>query len=141
MGSNAIWQGLPNLINAFKKIESEPDYTLECYGVNYPNTKNIHFHEAVSHDQLIDIVSKKIDVIIIPREKNEITETVMPLKYAEALYLDKYILVTDMKIFHEMKNDKVVFLKDNHVDTLIQGIRSFRDIIQKEECLKLYQLF
>ncbi len=132
MGSNAVWQGLSNLFKAFDQIESETDYVLECYGINHPNTKNICFHEAVSHDQLIDIVSNQIDVVVIPREKNEITETVMPLKYAEAIYLNKYILVTDMKIFHEMKNDKVVFIKNNHVDTLIEGIKSFKNIFQSE---------
>ncbi|MCJ7813601.1 glycosyltransferase [bacterium] len=132
MGSNAVWQGLSNLFKAFNQIESETDYVLECYGINHPNTKNIYFHEAVSHDQLIDIVSNQIDVVVIPREKNEITETVMPLKYAEAIYLNKYILVTEMKIFHEMKNDKVVFIKNNHVDTLIEGIKSFKDIFQSE---------
>lgn len=129
VGSNKAWQGLPNLIKALNQIESESDFILHCYGVTNPNTKNIIFHKDLPHDQLIQVILRDIDVVVVPRERNEITEMVMPIKYAEAIYLNKYILATDLKVLHEIENEKVIFVKNNEVDTLINAIRSFKKII------------
>lgn len=131
IGSDRIWQGLANLIKAFNQIESEPDYILHCYGISNQTTKNIIFHGSVPHDQLIQIILKDIDVVVIPRVRNEITETVMPIKYAEAIYFNKYILATDLQVLHEISNKKVVFVKDNEVNMLIDGIKSFESIIPR----------
>lgn len=132
-GSNRIWQGLPNLIQAFNKIESESEFVLECYGINDTDTKNIHFFGSVSHEDLMDIISSRIDVVVVPRERNEITEIVMPIKYAEAIHLGKYVLATDLKVLHEIASNRVVFLKDNEVNTLIRGIKSFRNVISSSQ--------
>ena len=132
VGSDRAWQGLPKLIKAFNQIESEPDFVLHCYGIKKQNTKNIIFHELVSHDQLLSIISKDIDVIVVPRERNDITEAVMPIKYAEAIHQGKYILATDLKVLHEIANSKVIFIKNNRVKTLIDGIMAFRSIIFRD---------
>lgn len=129
-GSDRPWQGLPNLIKAFNHLESDTDFLLHCYGIMDQNTKNISFHEPLSHDQLLHIIAMDIDVVVIPRERNEITETVMPIKYAEAIHLNKYILATDLTVLHEIANEKVVFIKNNELTTLIDGIKSFKTLAQ-----------
>ena len=131
LGLDRSWQGIANLLKAFKQLETEPEFILHCYGIKKQNTKNIFFHESLSHEQLLQILSRDIDVVVIPRERNEITETVMPMKYAEAIHLNKYILATDLTVLHEIANKKVFFINNNEVSTLIDGIKSFRNIIPK----------
>jgi hypothetical protein len=53
----------------------------------------------------------------------------MPIKYAEAVHLDKYVLATDLKVLHEIATPKVVFTRDNSVAELSAAIRSFKQLI------------
>lgn len=128
VGSNRPWQGLTNLFKAFHELESETDFILHCYGQQRQNTPNVIFHPLIEHSELIQILARDIDVVVVPREKNLITETVMPIKYAEAIELKKYILATDLKVLHEIANDKVIFIPDNELRSIIEGIKVFRRI-------------
>ncbi len=125
-GSNRSWQGLSALFQAFQQLEAEPEFQLHCYGITGENTPNITFHAAIPHADLIQVMINQMDVVVVPRERNIITETVMPIKYAEAVHLDKYVLATDLKVLHEIATPKVVFTRDNSAAELCAAIRSFK---------------
>jgi glycosyltransferase involved in cell wall biosynthesis len=129
VGSNRAWQGLTNLIQAFNRLEDDLDLILHCYGPPQKNTKNIIFHPLISHDELIQIIARDIDVVVVPREKNLITETVMPIKYAEAIYLKKHVLAADLPVLHEIATEKVVFIPDNELSSIIEGIKAFKRLL------------
>jgi glycosyltransferase involved in cell wall biosynthesis len=123
LGSDKSWQGVQNLIHAFRKLENDSSCFLHCYGIQQTNGRNIHFHASVSHDRILEIIQKRMDVVIIPRNKNAITENVMPIKYIEAIYAGKFVLATDLKVLHEISNGKVIFMKNNEVDSIIRAVR------------------
>lgn len=123
LGSDKSWQGVQNLIQAFQKLENDSRCFLHCYGIQRKNSRNVHFYAPVSHDRILKIIQQRMDVVIIPRNKNVITENVMPIKYVEAIYADKYVLATDLKVLHEISNDKVIFMKNNEVDAIIRAVK------------------
>lgn len=129
VGSNRPWQGLTNLFAAFQTLEDDADFVLHCYGPQRQNTPNILFHPLVGHSELIQILARDIDVVVVPREKNIITETVMPIKYTEAIHLNKYVLATNLAVLHEIANDRVVFTPDNELQSIIDGIKAFKKIL------------
>lgn len=132
IGSKRRWQGTRNLIEAFNKLNFNNEFRLHCYGIQGNDTQNIQFHQRIPHEELIDIILRDMDVVVIPRERNMITENVMPLKYLEALHLNKIILATDLKVLHEIKSDQTVFIHNNSVDSIIHGIGQIKRIFKEQ---------
>jgi glycosyltransferase involved in cell wall biosynthesis len=126
MGSDKPWQGFRNLIEAFARLESDPAVMLHCFGIRGTDTKNVRFHESVPHSEMIRILADRMDVVVVPRPRNPVTEHVMPIKFAEAAAMGLRILATDLKVLRETEGRNLRLVPDNETETLVRGIESIR---------------
>jgi glycosyltransferase involved in cell wall biosynthesis len=126
MGSDKPWQGFRNLIDAFARLESDSSLMLHCFGIPGTDTKNVRFHASVPHPEMIRILACRMDVVVVPRPRNPVTEHVTPIKFAEAAAMGLRILATDLKVLREAGVQNVFLIPDNETETLVSGIESIK---------------
>lgn len=122
-GADRSWQGLASLVAAFGRLAAEGRAELHCYGAAGRGSGNVFFHDPVPHAEMTALVGHDMDVVVVPRPRSDITEHVLPIKYAEALALRKWVLATDLPVLREFADARVVFVADNEPETLVRGIR------------------
>jgi glycosyltransferase involved in cell wall biosynthesis len=126
MGSDKPWQGFRNLLDAFSRLEKDRSFTLHCFGIAGRDTPNVRFHASVPHSEMKRLLADRLDVVVVPRPRNPVTENVTPIKFAEAAAMGKRILATDLKVLREFEGENIRLIPDNETGTLVLGILSFK---------------
>ncbi len=127
IGSISPIEGLPSLINIFKTSLTE--HKLLIYGKGKENEIK-HLKELISEAENVEYgglvqrntiyqAYEQIDVIVNPRIKLKITDTVTPLKPLEAMALGKIVIASDVGGMKELITDGVtgfMFKADDNID-------------------------
>jgi glycosyltransferase involved in cell wall biosynthesis len=103
-GNMQLWQGLDNLIDAFKSLKG--NIKLQVIGFRDSDAQIKHsiseaLHDRVElidrlpQDMLIKILSQS-DALIIPRKRHPAIAVAFPTKFAEYVSLGKPVIVTDV---------------------------------------------
>lgn len=153
IGTLSPIEGLDLLIKAFNNLKIKNKLLIFGDGIELEKLKklangnnNIEFKGKVSSDE-ISKAYDQVDVIINPRTKSYLTDTVTPLKPLEAMAYKKLVLVSDVggmkelvknefngivfnaDSFKEIKNVIIDVINRNNLDKIIEN--GFRHI--KEE--------
>lgn len=96
----------------------------------------IIFTGRVPHDQVPDMYSL-LDVLVLPRKRIRLTETVTPLKPLEAMAMKKAIVASDVGGHREMIQDGVTGLlyKAEEVNSLVNSLLELAENETKREVL------
>lgn len=100
VGSPRAWQGLAPLLGAMVRLERvDPAIHLTVVGVEPSVARapapNVSFLGRVEHARALEMYLEH-DLLVVPRLRSELTETVVPMKIAEALAAGIPILATDL---------------------------------------------
>ncbi len=116
IGTLTPHEGIDFLINAFKVFgEDYESVQLRIYGNGIEADRikqlcegqnNITFYGPINPDEIGKAFST-IDVIVNPRYKNKLTDTVTPLKPLEAMAYEKLFIGSDVGGIKELVSDKV----------------------------------
>jgi glycosyltransferase involved in cell wall biosynthesis len=89
------------------------------------NLKNIKCHGSIDSNEIKNAF-KNIDVIINPRIKSKISDTVTPLKPLEAMAYKKLVIASDVGGMKELITDKTtgILFEHDSVESLEKEIRS-----------------
>lgn len=96
----------------------------------------IIFTGRVPHDQVPGMYSL-LDVLVLPRKRIRLTETVTPLKPLEAMAMKKAVIASDVGGHRELIKDGVtgVLYKAEDVDDLVASIRQLKEQSEKRKML------
>lgn len=133
MGGFARWQGVENLIEATKGIDS-PELAFVIVGAeNKSRQGNTFFIPRVSRRQLLDYYSI-CDVLVLPRPSHPATEMAAPTKFAEYTAMGKPILTSNVGDAAEFvrKYRCGIVIPSNSPEDLAKGIMQFREMPERE---------
>lgn len=129
-------EGLDNIVKVWKKLENEGYQNIfHIYGEGSCleelrsltlslETKRVIFHGSIDSNE-VNKAFDNIDVIVNPRVKSKITDTVTPLKPLEAMAHQKLVVASDVGGMKELiKNDVngLLFEHDN-IDSLERTLK------------------
>ena len=117
VGTLSPIEGLDLLILAYNKLQIKNKLLIFGDGIELGNLKklannnrNIVFKGKISHDEIANAYDQ-IDIIINPRKKSYLTDSVTPLKPLEAMAYKKLILASDVGGIKELiSNEKIGLL-------------------------------
>jgi glycosyltransferase involved in cell wall biosynthesis len=158
IGTLSPIEGLDLLIKAFNDLKIKNKLLIFGDGIELEKLKklangnnNIEFKGKVSSDE-ISKAYNQVDVIINPRVKSYLTDTVTPIKPLEAMAYKKLVLASDVGGMKELvKNDfnGIIFQSDSYkeIKNIIQEVINRSDLnkiiengyryIKEERCWKL----
>jgi glycosyltransferase involved in cell wall biosynthesis len=123
IGTLSPIEGLDLLIKAFNNLKIKNKLLIFGDGIELEKLKklangnnNIEFKGKVSSDE-ISKAYDQVDVIINPRKKSYLTDTVTPLKPLEAMAYKKLVLVSDVGGMKELVKNEfngIVFNSDSY---------------------------
>lgn len=108
LGSARSWQGLPLLLDAMGRLEHrDPEIHLTVAGV-LPVARstgaNVTFLGRIPHSRALELY-RAHDLLVVPRLPTPLTETVVPMKIAEALGAGMPILASDLAPIREITGE------------------------------------
>jgi len=124
---------IPKIIELFSGLN---DWELQLIGPkegeNIFEKNNVKYMGSVSHNKLMDIVSKA-DVILIPLPRNEYTDKFVPIKIGYVLKTCKPVIVTKLRGISEFismcgLDDNVIYLNEWNADTLKEALHKAESI-------------
>ena len=139
IGTLSPIEGLDLLIKAFNNLKIKNKLLIFGDGIELEKLKklangnnNIEFKGKVSSDE-ISKAYDQVDVIINPRIKSYLTDTVTPLKPLEAMSYRKLVLVSDVGGMKELVKNEfngIIFKSDSYTEikNLIQEIIKRNDL-------------
>ena len=139
VGTLSPIEGLDLLIKAFNNLKIKNKLLIFGDGIELEKLKklangnnNIEFKGKVSSDE-ISKAYDQVDVIINPRIKSYLTDTVTPLKPLEAMAYKKLVLVSDVGGMKELVKNEfngIVFNSDSHkeIKNVIQELINRNDL-------------
>jgi glycogen synthase len=158
IGTLSPIEGLDLLIKAFNNLKIKNKLLIFGDGIELEKLKklangnnNIEFKGKVSSDE-ISKAYDQVDIIINPRIKSYLTDTVTPLKPLEAMAYKKLVLVSDVggmkelvknefngivfnsDSYKEIKNVIIDVINRNDLDKIIENGYKF---IKEERCWKV----
>jgi glycosyltransferase involved in cell wall biosynthesis len=130
VGSDAGWQGLPQLIEAMRRLDhSAPAVSLSAVGVEAGAAAaagapgNIRFLGRVPHAEIARHYLEH-DLFVVPRPRTPLTDLVVPMKIPEAMAFGLPILASDLGAIRWTAGEGGAFLvPDNSPAALERGIR------------------
>jgi len=133
IGGFARWQGVENLIEATKGIDT-PELACVIVGAeNKSRQGNTVFIPRVTRGRLLDYYSI-CDVLVLPRPSHPATEMAAPTKFAEYTAMGKPILTTNVGDAAELvrKYSCGIVVPSNSPRDLAKGIMQFRGMPESE---------
>ena len=111
IGTLSPIEGLDLLIKAFKNLDISNELLIFGSGIEHENLKklskdnnNIKFRGKVSSSEIFNEYNQ-IDIIVNPRKKNYLTDSVTPLKTIEAMAYKKLVIASDVGGMKELIKD------------------------------------
>ncbi len=149
IGSITSYEGIPFMIKSIEELSKiRDDFRFVIYGsVRDPREKQkiLDTIEECSMSKYvfckgsvppseIHKVYNEIDIVVNPRLKNTITDTVTPLKPLEAMAYGKVFVGSDVGGIKELlkDSDQGIFFKADSVDDLVKTLDSVGNMSQKE---------
>jgi glycosyltransferase involved in cell wall biosynthesis len=127
LGSARAWQGLPKLLRAMEILSRQhPEIHLTVVGVDdlpsSPRLPNVDFRGRVGHREAMQFYLES-DLLVIPRERTRLTETVVPMKVVEAMSYGIPLLANDLAAIRWVAGDSgALYAPDNDPHTLAEAI-------------------
>ena len=144
IGTLSPIEGLDLLIKAFDNLQIKNKLLIFGDGIELEKLKklangnnNIEFKGKVSSDE-ISKAYDQVDVIINPRIKSYLTDTVTPIKPLEAMAYKKLVLVSDVGGMKELVKNEfngIVFKSDSHIE--IKNV--IQEVIKRNDLNKIIE--
>ncbi|WP_289037869.1 glycosyltransferase family 4 protein [uncultured Zobellia sp.] len=143
IGTLTPHEGLDFLIRAFKNVNSiYPETKLLIFGSGIESesikklaneVKNVEFHGSINPDRVYKAFSL-IDIIVNPRYKNKLTDSVTPLKPLEAMAYEKLVIASNVGGMKELivHNDNGLLFEAGNQKELEKVMESVLRLDEKE---------
>ncbi len=124
---------IPKIIELFFELK---DWELQLIGPKEGEEifekENVKYMGSISHNKLMDIVSKA-DVVLIPLLRNEYTDKFIPIKIGYVLKTCKPVIVTKLEGISEFVSmcgldDNVIYMNEWNADTLKKALQKAESI-------------
>jgi glycosyltransferase involved in cell wall biosynthesis len=133
VGSAQPWQGLPLLIETMRLLETmRPELRLTIAGrlggaVQSDLPDNVMARGWVEREGIADLYLEH-DLLVLPRPEHPLTQTVVPMKLAEALSFGIPLLVSDLPPIREVVgSEAAVYVADSHAAQWARAIAKLMD--------------
>lgn len=130
VGSGMGWQGLPELIEAMRRLErTHPRARLTVVGVRAEEVNNgasppanVEFRGPIAHGEVARAYLDH-DLFVLPRPRSPLTEIVLPMKVLEAMAYGIPMVATDLPAVRWMTGeDAAIFAPGNDPASLISAL-------------------
>ena len=132
IGSDVCYEGILECLDAIdnNQIKNELNFHLVGSNNNY-NYSFVKNYNKIPNDNIKSIFNL-LDIIIIPRLSNELTEIVGPLKINEALGFGKLVLCSDLEPFKEniIDNFNGYLFKKNNFNNFIVKLTEIINLLK-----------
>lgn len=146
IGTLTPHEGIDFLIEAFKDVSAVyPEASLMIYGSGIEsekikklseNVKGVEFYGAVSPNEIYKAFSL-INVIVNPRYKNKLTDSVTPLKPLEAMAYEKLVIASNVGGMKELivHNDNGFLFEAGNKNSLVETMINVIKLDKEQEQL------
>ena len=115
VGSERSWQGLPLLVQAMRELHgrgSAPTVTVAGAAAGEAPPPNVHYLGRVPSEETKQLYESH-DLLVVPRLRSRLTDTVLPMKVVEALPFGIPILATALRPIRDVVGSEAAAYLDD----------------------------